>query len=56
MLLALRLREMMDENLQQEKKYRDIFQHSEHLSMQVNAMTYHMIPSMEARVSAKGYP
>lgn len=42
MLLALRLREVMDENLQQEKKYRDVFQHSEHLSMQISTMTFHM--------------
>ena len=43
MLLALRLRETMDESLQQEQQYRKIIQHNERLSSQINDMTYQLM-------------
>ena len=43
MLLALRLRETMDESLQQEQQYREIIRHNERLSMQINEMTYQLL-------------
>jgi len=41
-LLALRLRETMDESLQQERQYRDMIRHNEHLASQINDMTYQL--------------
>ena len=43
MLLALRLRETMDESLQQEQQYRKVIQHNERLSSQIHDMTYQLL-------------
>ena len=43
LLLALRLRETMDESLQKDKQYRKIIQHNETLAFQVTEMTYQLL-------------